>query len=221
MLASLSQPSYLQTSGQTSPFTTTFPNTEAPLNSTQWLLGLNDGLDWLNMRSLPGQAFASAFDPDGVTDAVAQLKRSFLACTPQQYAEGTVFVTYGGGGPPSVTHEIEVFVNMTITANSITGYECYVNFFNNHTLVRWNGPHNNFTPLASNNVSAFTAPVEDDVIRIEHFANGDLVCKQNGIVRTTANDSTYMNGNPGMGNNPVAPATLNGIGWKRWTGGNL
>lgn len=200
-------------------YTTNFPAAEDPISQGGiWIGGATVGLDWLDMKTSINQAYANAFDPDGVTDALAQLKRTYKAFAQNHYSEGTVFVTYGGGGPPSVTHEIEVFCNMTITAHSVTGYECYVNFFNNHTLVRWNGAHNDFTPLASNNVSSFTAPVEGDVIRIQRMSNGTTInCYQNGILRTTADDTTYLGGNPGIGNNPVAPATLNGIGWKLWT----
>lgn len=207
-----------------SSFTTAFPATENPISQGGiWLNGLTDGLDWNDIQTSPGKAFAAAYDaaPGGVADGIAQLKRSFLACTSNQYSEGTCFKA--GGYAPADTHEIEVFINLTITAHSITGYECYVNHLGNHTLVRWNGASNDFTPLASNNISTFTAPVDGDVIRIEHLLDGTLNCYQNGILRTTFNDTTYFDGNPGIGNNPVSAAgsALNGIGWKSWSAGSL
>lgn len=204
-------------------YETFFPSTENPISeSGKWLNGATDGLDWIDLQTSPGKLFANAFDPapGGVMDGLAQLSRTFLACTSNQYAEGTIFSTYSGGGPPSGSHEAEVHCNMTITAHSVTGYECYLNWAGNHTLVRWNGVFGDFTPLASNNISTFTAPVAGDVIRIENNS-GVLSCYQNGVLRTQATDTTFTNGNPGMGNNAVSPATLNAYGFSRWKGGNL
>ncbi len=204
-------------------FSTNFPATENPLSqSGNWLNGATDGLDWIDLETTTNKAFAAALATPGIfNDGVAQLKRSFLACTSNQFSEGTVFTTYTGA--ETGTHEIEVFVNMTITAHSVTGYECYVNFAANHTLVRWDGALGAFTPLASNNISTFTAPAEGDVIRLER--NGaTLNCYQNGVLRTTFNDSTFLGGNPGIGNNPVSGGTgiaINGTGWKFWHCGNF
>lgn len=210
--------------GPATTFTTTFSGTENPISQGGiWLTGLTDGVAWNDLQTTPGKVFASAFDTDGVTDGIAQLKRSFLACNSKQFSQGTCFTTYTGSGA-SGTHEIEVFSNLTITPSSITGYECYVNLSANHTLVRWNGAHNDFTPLASNNISTFTAPVEGDVIRIENDGTGLLSCFQNGVLRTQFFDDTFLDGNPGIGNNPTTGGigiTLSGTGWKSWTCGNF
>ncbi len=151
-----------------------------------------------------------------------------LACNAAQFSEGTCFTTYGagGGGAGGGTHEISVFVNLTIdpAGHSISGYECYVNASGNHTLVRWNGAVSDFTPLASNNVSTFTAYAEGDVIRIERaLDNQTLNCYQNGTLRTTFVDTTFLGGNPGLGNNPTNSGTvvINGAGWKHWHCGNM
>jgi hypothetical protein len=187
------------------------------------LNGLTDGLDWNDLQSSPGKVFAAAFDsaPGGVGDPTAQLNRSFLACTSNQFAEGTVFSTYGGSDPGSA-HELEVRVNTTITAHSITGYEYYINCSGAATgLIRWNGALGDFTAFGSF-ISTATVPVEGDVLRIEND-NGTLNCYQNGILRITGAESTFTGGNPGLGNNPVAGGSvaLNGAGFKLWRCGNL
>lgn len=207
-------------------FSTLFPLTENPISDGgKWLNGLTDGLDWNDIQTNSGHEYAAAFDSaaGGVSDGICNLKRSFLACTRKQFSEGLVF--RAGGYAPNVAHEIAVYVNMTIAAHSVTGYECYIGSGGTHTLVRWNGPWNNFTPLASNNVSTFTASADGDVIRIENDGAGNLSCYQNGILRTTATDTTHTGGNPGIGNNPPTggspPAVLANLGFSRWTGGNL
>lgn len=207
------------------PYTTSFAGTENPISeSGKWLTGATDGLDWTDIETVPGKAYASAFDgaSGGVKDGIAQLKRSFRSYTSNQYSQGTVFSTYGGSDPGSA-HELEVLCNLTVAAHSITGYESYVNCSGAaHALVRWNGAFGDYTALAAGNISSPTVPVEGDVNRI--WRNGSLLSfSQNGTLRTTATDTTYLSGNPGIGNNPVAGGSvaINGAGWKVWTGGSL
>lgn len=207
-----------------SSYQTAFPATENPLSEGGiWLNGGTDGLDWTDLKTVSGGVYAAAFS-SGTTDSTAQLKTSYLACTSNQYAEGTVQLNYTGSDPGagSGSHEVAVFCNMTIGAHSITGYECYVSRFGSHSLVRWNGAQNNFTVLASNNVSSFTQPADGDVIRLENNA-GSLACYQNGVLRTTATDTTYTGGNPGLAMNVTNAngTTLTGIGFRLWKGGNL
>lgn len=205
-------------------YQTAFPATEDPISQGGiWTTGLTDGLDWTDIQTTPGKMFASALDSasGGVQDGLAALKRSFAAFAAKQYSEGTIFLTPGYN--PANGHETEVLCNFKITAHSATGYELYLGTGGTHTLVRWNGPFGDFTPLASNNVSTFTVPVDGDVIRIEHLLDGTLNCYQNGILRTTFNDTTFFDGNPGFGNNPVpgSGTLLNGYGLKFWKGGSL
>lgn len=202
-------------------YSTNFPLTENPISEgTRWVTGLTDGLDWNDIQTSAGHEYASAldFDVGAITDGIAQLKRSFLAATSNQFSEGTIFIAGGSG-----SHEVAVYVNMTIAAHSVTGYECYLNRNGSHTLVRWNGAHGDFTPLASNNISNFAVPVDGDVVRIER-TGGTLSCYQNGVLRTTFSDSTYLGGNPGIGNNPDGNSggvVLSSYGFKAWRGGSL
>lgn len=204
-------------------YSTTFSATENPLSEGGiWLNGQTHGVDWHDIQTASGRAYAAVFDtaPGGVQDSVAQLSRAFLACTSAHFSRGTVFVNAPGGDG----NEIEAYCNLTIAAHSITGYECYLNMSGAHTLVRWNGAYNDYTPLASNNVSDFTPPASGDVIQINRDPiTLQLQCWQNGILRTTATDLTWLGGNPGIGNNPYdnVHTTLGAIAWESWTGGNM
>lgn len=201
-------------------YSTTFPLTENPISEGGiWLTGGTDGLDWIDIQTTPGKMLAAAIDsaPGGVKDGNAQLKRSFLACASDQFSEGVIFREIGYGG---VSHECEVYCNMTITAHSITGYEAYFGIGNTHTLVRWNGAFGDFTPLAAGNVNASSEPADGDVIKIWRSGN-TVFCSQNGVTISSAVDTTYMGGNPGLGNNPATGATIANYGLKSWNCGNL
>jgi hypothetical protein len=214
-------------------YETFFPGTEGVLSENgKWLNGGTDGLDWFDNQSAAGKAYATNIDsvPGGTKDNVSQLKRSFLACTSNQFAEATIFKA-GGYSGGVVTHEIEVFVNMTIAAHSTTGYELYLNIGGNHSLVRWDGAQNSFTPLASNNAGNGNMPAyaDGDVIRIERVGN-TLNCYHRTaagsfILYTTFNDTTFTGGNPGFGTNPANDAggspVVSSAGLSRWKGGNF
>lgn len=211
-------------------FSTAFPATENPISQGGiFLNGGTDGTAWKDNQSA-GKAFATSIDTDGVTDCVSQLKRSFLACTSNQYSEATLFKV-GGYGPGVTTHELEVFVNLTIASNSITGYELYLNIGGNHTLVRWNGAHNDFSPLDSNNAGNGNMPAyaDGDVIRIERNGSA-LNCYHRTaagsfILYTTHSDTTYTGGNPGFGTNPANDAggspVVSSAGIASWRCGNF
>lgn len=203
-------------------YSTSFPLTENPISEGgKWLTGLTDGLAWTDIQTTPAKCFASAFDaaPGGVQDGLANLKRSFLACASNQYSQGVIF---RAGSYTPASHECEVLSNFTIGPNSATGYEAYFGIGNTHALVRWNGAFGDFTALASGNVNLPTEPADGDVIRI--WRNGNTVfCSQNGIIISSAVDTTFMGGNPGLGNNPASTggAVLASYGLKSWTCGSL
>lgn len=204
-------------------YTTSFAATENPISESGiWLNGATDGTDWNDIQTVPGKAYAAAIDtaPSGDRDPCCQLKRSFLACTSNQYSQGTVFRV--GGYSPSVGHEVTLLVNMTITAGSITGYECYVSHAGSHQMVRWDGAQGSYTVLASNNDSTATAPADGDVNLLTNVG-GLIRFYQNGVLRTHATDTTYTGGNPGFGNNPSSGSgiVVSSIGYSTWTGGNM
>lgn len=201
-------------------YSTAFPATQNPINQSGiWLNGFTDGLDWIDIQTTPGKMLAAAIDSavGGVQDGIANLKRSFLACDSNQYSQGVIFRQ---GGYSGVSHECEVHCNQTISAHSATGYEAYWGIGNTHTLVRWNGAFGDFTALASGNVNASSDPADGDVIRIWRSGN-TVYCSQNGVIISSAVDTTFMGGNPGLGNNPTTGSTIANYGLKSWSCGSL
>src|SRR5262249_25458553 len=128
---------------------TTFPLTENPISESEsWTDGGATGLDWANVQTTPGLSFCT-----GPGNAVTYLNahpRAVLkgVWASDQQVQATVKVRRAYG--KACCKEVELLIRMTITRNSITAYElnCSVVRAQQYlTLVRWNGPLNNFTYL--------------------------------------------------------------------------
>lgn len=188
----------LPTAAATS-YTTTFVSDENPLSETgKWLNGQTDGLDWRDFQISGGfgcAAHTSSEPPPPYDDSIAQLKTTVVALSANHYIQGVVHKA--SGYSPSGTHELGLFVRMAITAHGARGYEAYVNHLNNHTVVRWNGTVNDFTPLDGSNIRAIQVPADGDVVRME--ASGSTISfYQNSILITQITDTTYTTGQVGL-----------------------
>ena len=180
-------------------YSTTFPTAETPLSEGgKWIDGGVTGLDWASVQVSPSglahgtqTGFATGAALYGDSTAVLS-----GAWGPDQTVTAVVHTTNQQTG--NIFEEVELRLRTTITAHSITGYECnyaartvspYVQ------VVRWNGPLGSFTPLDGR-----TGP---------GLRNGDVVkCSISGSTITTyindvaifsVNDGTYSNGAPGIG----------------------
>jgi hypothetical protein len=183
-------------------YSTDFTVVENPLSQNdQWIEGKTTGLDWTDAQVLVGvggvsQATGTAVSPGPpYNDATAVVTGSWLT---NQAACATVHTVNKSGG---VYQEAEIRLRTTITPHTITGYE--FNFSMRPSganpylqIVRWNGPLNNFTLLDSR-----ANPTEvNDGDSICATANGStLTMYVNGTAYTTATDSTYTGGAPGIG----------------------
>ena len=156
-----------------------------------WTNGGEVGLDWQNVAKDQGIAFGSGFSA-GYDDCIAHLS-GFAA---DQFAQATVHVASGYTPPDS--HEVELLLRFEITAHSARGYEINNGWNGAYSqIVRWNGALNDFTYLDTTG-AGFGALVEGDVIRAEAMGDTITVFK-NGSQVMQATDSTWSDGNPGMG----------------------
>lgn len=203
-----------------SDFTTSFSVTENPISQgSKWLNGADDGANWLNFKTLSGVACAganSSTTPPPFNDSICQLKSSVIALPADHYVEAVVFRQVGYS--PGNTHELGLFVRMSITNGVARGYEAYVNHSNNHTIVRWNGALNDFTSLAP--AGTPTVPVTGDVYRME--AQGSTIrFLQNGTLVSSVTDSTWTNGQTGMQSYLIAGGTAENYGFTSFKTGPL
>jgi hypothetical protein len=187
-------------------FSTTFPNTENPITSgVTWTQGGTDGIDWQNVRSTggsPGTAYGVG--PVLVTyeDCLATVQNRFNPN--KHYAEITV--RKDGGYVPPDTHEIEILVGYTISANSVTGYEMDFGFGNNLQPVRLQGSKGNFDTTVFTVVSGnYFSASDGDVIRayFDSTSGSPIITMYlNGVQQIQFTDTTagkYVSGSPGMG----------------------
>jgi hypothetical protein len=178
-------------------YTTNFTLTENPISeSGRWINGQAVGLDWKNVRTTPGLAFgADASGNPNYNDPTALLTGSW---SPNQTVQATVRSVNQQSG--KVYEEVELRLRSTITAHSITGYE--VLFRCNHDdswytdIVRWNGPLGNFTILR--HVTSGPGIFNGDVVKAT-IVGSTITAYINGVQVNQVTDSTFANGNPGMG----------------------
>jgi hypothetical protein len=211
-----------------SSYSTTFPLTENPLSeSGNWLGGATDGLDWLDFQTGSGNAYASAASgpaPPTYNDSVAILKSSAFAAANDQYAE--IVVRREAGYAPdadSLTHENGMFVRAAVSANSITGYEAYVNCGGNFGIVLWNGAAGDFTPLSVTGVGP-GVPADGDRYRFGAQGTSLIFWEWNGSSWTQvgiATDATIASGQPGMQSFADVGTTFANYGSASFAAGNL
>lgn len=202
---------------------TNFSATENPLSEGgKWINGKAAGLDWLNVQTTSGKAFASAF-VGGVSDYndnIAVLTGTFTA---DQFAQGTV--SRVAGYSPRASHEVELLLRFSIFAHDAHGYEVLWAHTGEINVVRWNGPLGNYTPLAGEGGVAVGAAVDGDVLRAEISGNVIRVWKNGSLVLAVdvrnQGGTVWSSGQPGLGFWPRSGATLESYGWKSYQAGNL
>ncbi len=185
------------------------------LEGGAWRNGRAVGLDWSDVQSDGGIAFATAFNlPPPYDDSIAFLS-GFAA---DHFIEGVVFKAPGYA--PAVNHEIELFVRGDISSHNARGYEVNVQSNGAYSeIVRWEGPLNMYTPLTTTGPGLGT-PVNGDLIRAEVRGTVITVYK-NGSFAMSATDSVFTTGNPGVGFWCRPSGTLDRYGWQSIRAGDL
>ena len=204
-------------------YTTSFDLNENPINeSGRWKNGRADGLDWLDIQTGSGRAYAAATvsDAEGnVNDDIACLTGTW---SNNQQASAVIY--RAPGYDPStigVNHEVELHVRCNITAHSIRTYECTLSA-TGPFIVRWNGPLGNITYLSETNLG-YVPMATGQVLRATVVGNV-ISLYQNEVLICQATDSSaqrIVSGSPGLAFFPRSRATVSGYGFSEFTGSNL
>ena len=207
-----------------SAYSTGFAVTENPISEGgRWVNGKTDGVDWNDVQTVPGKAYAADFVGGGsrYNDPIAHLNASFRTFASNQYAEGIVFRAPGYRNPDD-KHEVELLLRFEIAANSARGYEVLWGQDGEIFVVRWNGPLGNYTTLGGVRDPGPGPAVDGDVLRAEIVGNEITVCKNGDVVIVVSDpDSTWVDGQPGIGFWPTAGSTLEDYGWMHYEAGDL
>ena len=178
-------------------YATSFGADEAPISEQGlWVNGRAVGLDWNDVSTKSGMAFgADASGHPRYDDPTAILSGVW---GPNQTVQAKVHTVNQNSN--KVYEEVEIRLRTTISSHRNAGYE--INFRCTHDgsqyveIVRWNGRLGDFTYLRQ--VSGGPGLYDGDVVRgsiigsvITAFINGTQVAQ--------ATDTTFTEGNPGMG----------------------
>lgn len=205
-------------------YATSFPAAESPLSEQgRWTTGKAVGLLWNDVQTARGRAFAAqhvgARKPVRYADPIAHLNTDFGS---NQFAEGTVFRLPNYRNTRD-KHEIELLLRFKISAQRARGYEVLWGQDGGICVVRWNGPLADYTQLGDCSADQPSAvAVDGDVLRVEVIGNRFTVYRNGGLVLTTTDpDSTWNDGQPGIGFWPTPGAILEGYGWRSFRAGSL
>lgn len=205
-------------------YETDFPLTENPISEGgKWVNGGVVGLQWKNVQTGSGNAYGGDFvgTPSRYNDPIAHISSAFMAFTPDQYATGLVYRVPGYSNPTD-GHEIELLLRFVITANNARGYEVLWGDEGEIVVVRWNGPLSDYTPLATlQGNSAANKAVDGDRL-IARIVGNTITVWRNGVqIGSPVVDTTYTDGQPGIGFWPTAGSTLASYGWKSFYCGDI
>ena len=183
-------------------YTTNFPLTENPISEGgNWINAGTTGLDWTNIQTTPGFAFATqtGTNPALFDDSVAILGGNWAN---DQSAQATVKIV-----TPLTVHtdpcfqESEIFLRGSISAHRVTGYEVNVGQWNTVdsyiNVVRWNGAFGDFSTLLASSGSQYGVKTGD--IFSAQIAGNVITVFINGVQMGQVTDSTFASGSPGMG----------------------
>ena len=174
----------------TAPYLTGFEYTENPISDDgAWK---HRASAWSEVRTFggPGVAVGTQTGTDGYDDSYAVLS-GFSA---DHGAAGAIYKSPGGNF--SCSKEIEILLRMADTASTVRGYEVLFSLSADVIqFVRWNGAKGDFTVLPG---GASISLSSGDTISAT-IVGSTITASVNGDVVATSSDSTYRDGNPGMG----------------------
>ena len=177
-------------------YTTTFSLAENPISEGgNWINGKAVGLDWSDVRTVNGMAVGLQPGTSGTDDATALLTGTW---GPNQTVTATVHTTNPSS---SYFEEVELRLRSTLSAHRCTGYEVLFGLRNDSSayvsIVRWNGPFNDWTTLDAYGGSQYILR-EGDVVK-GVISNQTISAYINGVKVMQVTDSTFSSGNPGLG----------------------
>lgn len=186
--------------GRPQSYSTTFRLPEKQLSEQgKWIDGKAVGLDWTSIAVAGGLAYGTESGrgkgDQAYDDSVALLTGIW---GPDQTIEARV---HSVNASERVFEEVELRLRSSLSAHSSTGYEILFRCLRTPkayaSIVRWDGALGKFTYLAQQ--YGLQCGVGDgDVVKA--VVAGNLIAGYvNGVQVLSATDSTFSNGNPGIG----------------------
>jgi hypothetical protein len=167
-------------------FSTDFTGVENPLSEGgAWS---SSSLYMTRVMKSNGLACGTLTGTGGYNDSYARLS----GFAPDQIASATIHLVERIDA--SCTHEVEILLRCSDSSDSVTGYECHINFHGECQIIRWNGPFGDFTILDEGSARLKSG----DVLKASAIGNV-ITMYLNGVRRVRVTDSKIATGNPGIG----------------------
>ncbi|MGO8790183.1 MAG: hypothetical protein ACLQVL_22760 [Terriglobia bacterium] len=189
--------------GTHGPYSTNFPRAENPISEGgKWINGQTNGLDWANVRTIPGLAFGmeiggSRPEPQKYDDSTALLTGAW---GPNQTVQATVH-SVNQNPSENVWEEVELRLRSSLSPHNATGYEvmfrCSKSAKAYCNIARWDGALGKFTYVKNSGGSQYGV-ANGDVIKATMIGNV-ITVYINGVQMVQATDNAFKSGNPGMG----------------------
>jgi hypothetical protein len=172
------------------PYMTGFEFTENPISDSRaWH---HQARAWASVRTLggPGVAIGTETGTGGYDDSYAILS----GFSPDQGAAGQIYKSDDGNF--SCSKEMEILLRMSDTSTTVRGYEVLFSLSSTSIqFIRWNGALGDFTVLPGGT----TLPLSSGDTISATIVGSKIEASVNGNVVATTTDSTFKDGNPGMG----------------------
>lgn len=189
-------------------YATNFLLTQSPISEGgAWK---HTGSDWTLVNTSNGFAWGTQTGSGAYDDSYAYLS----GFPPDQAGSAVIHLASPN---PAATHGVEILLRWSDSAHNARGYECNLAWNGAYAeIVRWNGPLGNFTYLDRS--SAPSGVRQGDTFSAKIVGN-TITSYLNGVQIATATDSTYADGNPGMGfwRGSGAPVTLGDYGFESYS----
>jgi hypothetical protein len=178
-------------------YNTTFPLAENSISEGgNWTNGRDTGLDWANVKTVPGLSMGTQSGVDvQYNDSTALLTGVWA---PNQVAEAQVRST---NQDDNIFEEVELRLRSTLGPHRATGYEVLFRCSKSPKayagIARWNGAYGDFTDLKSATGAQFGV-ADGDTVRAT-IVGSVITAYINDVQVLQVSDDTYKSGNPGMG----------------------
>jgi len=193
-------------------YSTRFLLDEDPISEGEkWINGGKDGIDWFNVITKNGLAYG-AVSKGAYTDPTALLKGTWGK---NQTVNAKVF---SKNQTEKYYQEVEIRLRSTLKAHHCTGYEVFWRCLKTPKayveIVRWNGKVGDWTSLKKHTGANYG--VKDGDLVKATIAGNVIKGYVNGVEVISATDSTYQEGNPGMGFNYGVEKTNGDFGFSSY-----
>ena len=183
-------------------YTTRFPLAENPISEGgKWINGKKDGLDWADIRIIPGFAFGTEIggkrpEREKYDDSTALLTGTW---GPNQTAQATVHRVNKDND--NIYEEVELRLRSTMSPHNCTGYEvmfrCSKSTKAYCNIARWDGILGAWMMLKETRGSQYGV-ADGDVVKAS--IKGDVITVWiNGLQIVQTRDYLFTSGNPGIG----------------------